>query len=161
MAESLHFKELLHILNDYKVEYLIVGGYAVMKYTEPRYTKDLDLWIRNSSQNSMRLYHALAKFGAPVTHDGLTHETFTKDRVVYQIGVAPVRVDITTHIDGIEFDAAWQNRVKSTIFGVPVHFIALNDLIVNKQAAGRTGDLEDLKDLRQEAKRSRSPDSSP
>ena len=153
MAESPHYNELLHTLNDFEVEYLIVGGYAVMKYTEPRYTKDLDVWVHNSPRNSARLYHALAKFGAPLRHDGVTPETFTKDTVVYQIGVAPVRIDISTHIDGVTFDAAWQNRVQGSIFGVPVHFISLSDLITNKQSTGRSTDLEHVKDLEREAKK--------
>ena len=109
--ESPHYRELLHTLNVFEVEYLIVGGYAVMKYTEPRYTKDLDVWVGNSPRNSVRLYDALAKFGAPLKHDGVTPETFTKDKIVYQIGVAPVRIDISTHIDGVTFDTAWKNRV--------------------------------------------------
>jgi hypothetical protein len=79
MAESPHYKELLRLLDECQVEYLIVGGYAVMKYTEPRYTKDQDIWIRNSPENSRRLFQALAKFGAPLNHDGITPETFTKD----------------------------------------------------------------------------------
>src|SRR3954451_12627977 len=107
MAGSPHYKELLHILNEHEVEYLIVGGYAVMKYTEPRFTKDLDVWVHNSSANSVRLYHALANFGAPLQHDGVTAETFTKEKIVYQIGVAPVRIDISTYIDGVTFDIAW------------------------------------------------------
>jgi len=152
MEENPHYKELLRTLNDYEVEYLIVGGYAVMKYTEPRYTKDLDVWVRNSPANSERVYRALAEFGAPLGQDGLTTETFTKDSVVYQIGVAPVRIDISTHIDGVTFDAAWGNRVASTFFGLPVHFISLSDLIANKEAAGRDNDLEHLRHLR--AKRS-------
>jgi len=153
MAESPHYKELLHTLNEFEVEYLIVGGYAVMKYTEPRYTKDLDVWVHNSPRNSIRLYHALAGFGAPLAHDGVTPETFTKDHIVYQIGVAPVRIDISTHIDGVTFDTAWQNRVQDSIFGVPVHFISLSDLITNKQATGRSTDLEHVKDLEREAKK--------
>ena len=153
MAGSPHYSELLRTLNDFEVEYLIVGGYAVMKYTEPRYTKDLDVWIGNSSQNSARVYRALARFGAPLGSDGVTAETFTNDAVIYQIGVAPVRIDISTHIDGVAFGAAWQNRVPSSIFGVPVHFISLNDLIINKQAAGRTSDLVHLKDLERELKK--------
>ena len=153
MAESPHYNELLRTLNELEVEYLVVGGYAVMKYTEPRYTKDLDVWVRNSPRNSTRLYHALAKFGAPLRHDGVTPETFTKDSVVYQIGVAPVRIDISTHIDGVTFDAAWQNRVQGSIFGVPVHFISLSDLIDNKRSTGRTTDLEHVKDLEREARK--------
>src|SRR5579864_2777978 len=111
MAENPHFRELLQLLNDFEVEYLVVGGYAVMKYTEPRYTKDLDVWVHSSAQNSARLIQALAKFGAPLKPDGVTPETFTGRKVVYQIGVAPVRVDILTHIDGVEFSGAWRNRV--------------------------------------------------
>src|SRR5436305_14972922 len=110
MAESPHYKEMLRILNERGVEYLIVGGYAVMKFTEPRYTKDLDLWVDNSPQNSVRLYNALAKFGAPLQNDGVTEDTFTQERVVYQIGVAPVRIDISTHVDGVTFARAWKNR---------------------------------------------------
>ena len=70
MAENPHYKELLQLLNEFEVEYLIVGGYAVMKYGEPRYTKDLDVWVRNSAQNSIRVVAALKQFGAPLDHDG-------------------------------------------------------------------------------------------
>ena len=87
MAESPHYRELLRTLNEFEVEYLVVGGYAVMKYTEPRYTNDLDLWVDNSRRNSVRLYDALAKFGAPLHKDGVTPETFTKESIEYQIGV--------------------------------------------------------------------------
>ena len=153
MAESPHYKELLQALNEYEVEYLIVGGYAVMKYTEPRYTKDLDVWIRNSIENSTRVFHALAKFGAPLKHDGITAETFTKESLVYQIGVAPVRIDILTRITGIQFADAWQRRVESTFFGVPVQFISLDDLIANKQAVGRSTDLEHLEHMKKEKAR--------
>jgi len=78
MAENPHYKELLQLLNEFEVEYLIVGGFAVMKYGEPRYTKDLGLWVGNSAQNSRRLVEALKKFGAPLDHDGITPETFTE-----------------------------------------------------------------------------------
>jgi hypothetical protein len=123
---------------------LIVGGFAVMKYGEPRYTKDLDLWIHSSRQNSLRVIGALKKFGAPLEHDGINPETFTGKQVVYQIGIAPVRIDILTEITGVEFPAAWRKRVASTFFGVPVHFISLDDLVANKQALGRSSDLKDL-----------------
>jgi predicted nucleotidyltransferase len=80
-------------------------------------------------------------------------ETFTKDKIVYQIGVAPVRIDISTHIDGITFETAWRNRVPDSIYGVPVHFISLSDLITNKQSTGRGTDLEHVKDLEREVKK--------
>ena len=75
MAESPHYKELLQLLNESQVEYLIVGGFAVMKYGEPRYTKDLDVWVHNSQQNSLRVVEALKKFGAPLEHDGINPGT--------------------------------------------------------------------------------------
>src|SRR5882724_5389749 len=135
----------LQLLNEFQVKYLIVGGFAVMKYGEPRYTKDLDVWVHNSPQNSVRVVEALRKFGAPLEHDGIKAETFSEKQVVYQIGIAPVRIDILTEITGVEFPDAWRKRVASTFFGVPVHFISLDDLIANKQALGRSSDLKDLK----------------
>ena len=145
MAENPHYRELLQIFNAFEVEYLIVGGFAVMKYGEPRYTKDLDVWVHNSPQNSLRVVGALKQFGAPLEHDGITAETFTDKQVVYQIGIAPVRIDILTEITGVEFPDAWRRRVASTFFGVPVHFISVDDLVTNKQALGRSSDLKDLK----------------
>jgi len=145
MAENPDYKELLQLLNESQVDYLIVGGFAVMKYGEPRFTKDLDVWVHNSARNSHRLVEALTKFGAPLEHDGITPETFTDKEIVYQIGIAPVRIDILTQITGVEFPDAWGKRVSSTFFGVPVHFISRSDLEVNKRALGRASDLEDLK----------------
>jgi hypothetical protein len=144
MAESPNFKELLRAFNERKVEYLIVGGYAVMKYSEPRFTKDLDVWIRNSPENAAKVYEALAEFGAPLQKDGLVPEDFTNEDLTYQIGVAPVRIDILTRISGIQFAEAWQNRVAGAFFDLPVHFISLSDLITNKKTAGRSSDLEQL-----------------
>lgn len=155
MAESPHYKELLHIFNERGVEYLVVGGYAVMKYTEPRYTKDLDVWVRNSPNNAQQVFEALARFGAPVHRDGITPETFRRGEIVYQIGVAPVRIDISTHIDGVQFATAWRKRVRGRIFGVSVNFISLLDLIKNKRAMGRRLDIEDLEHLARPDKRSR------
>jgi len=145
MAENPDYKELLQLLNEFKVDYLIVGGYAVMKYSEPRYTKDLDVWVHNSVPNSLRLVKALKKFGAPLEQDEITAETFAEKQIVYQIGIAPVRIDILTQITGVEFPDAWTNRVPSTFFGVPAHFISQADLETNKRALGRASDLEDLK----------------
>ena len=145
MAENPDYKELLQLLNDFDVQYLIVGGFAVMKYGEPRYTKDLDIWVNNSEANSRRLFEALTKFGAPLEHDGITAGTFSEKLVVYQIGIAPVRIDILTSITGVDFTDAWKNRVSSTFFRVPVFFISQPDLETNKRSLGRASDLEDLK----------------
>jgi predicted nucleotidyltransferase len=144
MAESPDLKELLRAFNEKEIEYLLVGGHAVMKYTEPRFTKDLDVWIRNSPENAAKVYEALAEFGAPLEKDGLVPADFAATDMTYQIGVAPVRIDILTHITGVRFDEAWPNREGSIFLGVPVHFISLRDLIVNKTAVGRSSDLEQL-----------------
>jgi predicted nucleotidyltransferase len=138
-------QEPLRLLNEFDVEYLIVGGLAVMKYGEPRYTKDLDVWVDNSPENSARVVAALRKFGAPIEHDHITVETFTNKQIVYQIGVAPLRIDILTQLTGVAFPQAWKSKVSSTFFGVPVNFISLDDLIANKQALGRTSDANDLR----------------
>lgn len=129
------------------MEYLIVGGYAVMRYSEPRYTKDLDIWVASSEENSGRVFRALGRFGAPLASDGVTPETFAHEGVVYQIGIAPVRIDILTQISGLRFPEAWQNRVEDVVFGIPVNFISLDDLIANKRAAGRSSDLEHLEQI--------------
>jgi hypothetical protein len=127
-----------------------------MKYTEPRYTKDLDAWVDNSPPNAARLFRALAKFGAPLANDGITPETFAQAGIVYQIGVAPVRIDILTQVTGVQFATAWLSRSASAIFGVPAHFISLDHLIANKQAAGRSTDLDQLESLQARAKQDKS-----
>jgi predicted nucleotidyltransferase len=147
MAESPHFKQLLQLLNELKVLYLIVGGYAVMKYSEPRYTKDLGIWIEASTENSARVFEALQKFGAPLESDGISAQTFTDAEITYQIGIAPLRIDILTKITGIDFPLAWNDRIEGSIFGAPVHFISLDHLIANKRAVGRSSDLEQLKQI--------------
>ncbi len=141
---------------------LLAGGRFILqqpfaiqarKYGEPRYTKDLDLWVYNSPQNSLRVVGALKKFGAPLEHDGVTAETFTKKQVVYQIGIAPVLIDILTEITGVEFPDAWRKRVASTFFGGPLYFISLDDLVANKKALGRSNDVKDLQRTLSSAKR--------
>jgi predicted nucleotidyltransferase len=148
MAENPHFRELLQRLNEIEVRYLIVGGYAVMKYTEPRFTKDLDIWVDNSAENSARVFKALKSFGAPLELDKIIPDTFMKDGLTYQIGIAPVRIDVLTSITGIGFKEAWVDRVEGSIFGVPVSFISLAQLIANKEATARSSDLEQLRQIR-------------
>src|SRR5437879_11830815 len=103
MAENPHYRELLQLLNEFEVEYLIVGGFAVMKYGEPRYTKDLDLWVHNSPENSVRVIAAVKKFGAPLEHDGITAGTFTGSTVAKRIGIRAVLGDILPETKGGEF----------------------------------------------------------
>ena len=134
----------MRLLNASGVRYLIVGAYAVIYYTEPRFTRDLDLWIDRTPENAGRTFQALAEFGAPV--EGMQSVLEQPDMVV-QIGVEPVRIDIMTGLTGLEFEAAWQNSVPDTWDGVPVRFLSKADLIRSKQAAGRTKDRLDLEEL--------------
>ena len=140
------YKELLEVLNEFGVRYLIVGGHAVMKYTEPRLTKDLDLWIATDPDNADRVFRALAQFGAPL--QGYSPADFTKERSWFQIGVAPVRVDILMSIPGVTFESAWDRRVQDHFLEVPASFISREDLIAAKEAAGRAQDKRDLRRLR-------------
>lgn len=150
MAENPHFRELLQLLNDFEVRYMVVGGYAVMKYTEPRYTKNLDLWVENSPENTLSLFGALKQFGAPLESDNITPETFTHSGITYQIGIAPIRIDVLTQITGVDFSEAWKRRVMGRMFGIPVPFISLDDLIANKSAIGRRSDLDQLRQISKE-----------
>lgn len=149
-----HFSELLQKLSDHKIEFLIVGGYAVAKYTEPYFTKDLDIWIRTTPENAEKVYLALAEFGAPLKADDVSARDFASQNITYQIGLPPLRADIITHIDGVIFQEAWERRTSGTIAGVEVNFIGLDDLIRNKEALGRSSDAEHLKLLRKQNKTS-------
>ena len=140
------FKELLKIFAETKVKYLIIGGYAVAKHAEPRYTKDLDIWIDNSSENAERVYRALKEFGAPLTD--ITVEDFTIPTLVFQIGIEPSRIDILMGLKELDFDECWKRRAISTIGEIEIHFISLDDLIFNKQLAGRPQDLRDAENLK-------------
>ena len=135
------FRELLKTFNEHAVKYLIVCGYAVMKYSEPRFTKDLDIWIEASPENGKNVFQALKTFGSPL--EGLTANDFAQDGF-YQMGRPPVRVDILMSVSGIEFKNAWTNRVETDFDGVPAYFIGLADLIENKKASGRLQDLADI-----------------
>jgi len=109
MKISSDYKDLLSIFNAAGVRYLIVGGYAVMIHTEPRYTKDLDIWIDRSAANAQVLFQALVRFGAPLKD--LQPAYFTEPVVFYQIGMEPVRIDIMTSVTGLEFESAWERRL--------------------------------------------------
>lgn len=139
------FRDLLSTFNAHEVRYLVVGGYAVMKYTEPRYTKDLDLWIEASPDNAQAVFAALRAFGAPLS--GITAGDFEAAGTIYQMGRPPVRVDILTAIDGIRFPEAWANRVATDFAGVPANVIARLDLLTNKRASGRLRDQLDVENL--------------
>lgn len=146
MLTSPDFRELLSLLEKHKVRYLVVGGYAVMKYTEPRFTKDLDLWISTDEENSKAVYAALKEFGAPLK--ALAPPDFTQEGYFYQMGNPPFRLDVMMSIPGVTFETAWANREKVQLEGLVIPFISKADLIKAKEAGGRPQDLIDVKELR-------------
>ena len=154
MLTSPDFKELLNTLEKYRVRYLVVGGYAVMKYTEPRFTKDLDLWISTDETNSKAVFSALKEFGAPLK--GLTPHDFTESGYFYQMGNPPFRLDIMMSIPGVEFETAWEHREEVMLEGLTIPFISRADLIRAKEASGRAQDLLDAENLRKAEQESKS-----
>lgn len=140
------FRDLLKMLNDYGVKYLIAGAYAVMYYSEPRFTKDIDIWIEPTSSNARKLWKALAEFGAPL--EQVTINDFCNKDLIYQIGIEPNRIDIMMDIPGVEFEKAWKSRKHSQYGDTPIFIMSLDDLIKAKERAGRDQDLLDLKQLK-------------
>ena len=151
MLTSPDFKDLLSILEKHRVRYLVVGGYAVMKYTEPRFTKDLDLWISTDEENAKAVFAALKEFGAPLK--GLTFHDFTEQEYFYQMGNPPFRLDVMMSIPGVEFEAAWPHRERVSLEGLTILFISRADLIRAKDASGRAQDLLDAENLRKAEQR--------
>ena len=147
MLTSSDFKELLNLFEKHDVRYLVVGGYAVMKYSEPRFTKDLDVWIATDSDNATSVYAALKEFGAPLAN--LMADDFTQKDYFYQIGRPPLRVDVMMSIPGVEFEEAWKNRELVRLGGVEVPFISRPDLILAKKASGRPQDKIDIEKLKE------------
>ena len=135
------FRDILSIFNEERIEYLVIGAYALAAHGNPRATKDLDLWVRCSHENAERIVAALKRFGAPVS--GLGDKDFTQPGITFQIGIAPRRIDVVTEIDGLEFEKAYPNRLYVEVDGVRVPVISRSDLLTNKRAAGRPQDLAD------------------
>jgi len=146
MSANSLFKELLRKFNEHQIKYLIVGAYAVMKYTEPRYTKDLDVWIEPSRVNAEKVFRALAEFGAPL--DSVTTEDFSNPELIFQIGIAPHRIDILMSVKGLQFAEAWARRIETRFDDVPLQIVSKADLLTAKEAMGRPQDILDAEALR-------------
>ena len=138
------YKEMLQLFNKYQVKYLVVGAYAMGNYGYSRYTLDIDLWIERSEENAKNIQKAFNDFLIPyeVSIDELNAENF-----VLQIGIEPMRIDILTDIDGVDFSEAWSRKTNNSLFGEEIHFICMNDLIKNKKATNRTKDKYDVLEL--------------
>lgn len=139
------FKELLLAFNAHDVEYLIVGAHALAAHGHVRATKDLDLWVRPDRANAQRVLHALLDFGAPL--GDLTEDDLSRQDTIFQIGMPPIRIDVITDIDGVEFAEAWPDRLETTFGGVPAFIISRHHLIKNKKTSARLQDLADVQQL--------------
>jgi sugar phosphate isomerase/epimerase len=138
------FKELLSVLNESGVKYLVFGAYAVAIHAQPRATKDLDILVQADAENAQAVFAALAEFGAPL--EGLTSADFAERGPFFHMGHPPVAVDILTDIPGVEFDTAWERRVEEIVdpaTGLKANFISREDLLAAKLMAGRPQDLAD------------------
>lgn len=140
-----NFRDMLNALNDAGAEYLIVGAYAMAAHGCPRATGDIDIWVRPERDNATAVWSALKAFGAPRSQISL--DDFTTPNVVYQIGVAPHRIDFLTSIDGVDFGLAWDNRITINVDGISVYVLGVKELLKNKVATGRTKDLLDVEIL--------------
>jgi predicted nucleotidyltransferase len=145
------FQDFISLLNQFEVEYLVVGGYALAFHGKPRHTGDLDIWINISEINAAKMVNVLQDFG--VGSLGLNQADFLKEGYVSQIGYPPLRIDILNSIDGVSFPEAYQNKNILKLNDCEIVYIGLNDLIANKKASARSQDLTDLKQLAKLAKK--------
>ena len=139
------YRDILHALSDENVRFILVGAYALAAHGYPRATMDIDIWVMPSPDNAEAVLRALRSFGAPLHN--LTKEDLEEDGTIFQIGVAPRRIDIITAATGLEFDHAYQNSVLVNIDEIDVHIPSIDDLIINKKATGRTKDIADAEAL--------------
>jgi hypothetical protein len=140
------FLDLLRALSAHDVRFLIVGAYALAIHGRPRATGDLDVWVEAVPLNASKLIAALADFGAPL--DAVSEQDFSRPGIVFQMGLAPYRIDILTEISGVTFAEAWPARIRAPFgAGVEVDYIGRDEFIRNKRATGRTKDLGDIEGL--------------
>ena len=142
------FRDLLALLNEHEVEFLIVGAYALAFHGAPRFTGDLDIFVRPAPDNAARLLDALAEFGFKFPN--LTADDFSNPNKVVQLGFPPVRIDLITSITGVSWDEAAAHKEAGDFGDVPVNYLGRDQYIANKRATGRRKDLADLEALGEE-----------
>ena len=142
------YKELLELFNAHNVDYVIVGGYALAFHGAPRFTGDIDLFVKPDAKNAQRILAALSEFGMGSLD--LSESDFTSGDNIIQIGVQPVRVDIMTSITGVGWEKAESGKVPGNYGDTEVYFIGKDDFVLNKRALGRKRDLADLEALEEE-----------
>ena len=139
------YKEFVELLNANEIEYLIVGAYAVARYGYVRATGDIDVWVNPTPENARRVVTTLQQFGLGGL--GYTENDFSELDTIVQLGVAPLRIDLLTSVDGVDFDHCYAQREIKIMDGVPIGFISLNNLLENKASTGRLEDQLDLQNL--------------
>jgi len=140
------FREFLKLLNASRVEYLLIGGYAVGYYGYSRTTLDMDIWIAVEPDNAKKMAAVMARFGFP--KGAVDEKAFLEKGKILRLGLPPVRLEILTDISGVTFANCYPRRNQVTVDGIKVSLIGLDDLIQNKTASGRYKDLDDLEHLR-------------
>jgi predicted nucleotidyltransferase len=138
------FRDMLVALSDAGAEFVVVGGHALAFHGHPRATKDFDIFVRPSDENAPRVLAALVAFGAPIRQLGIELADFARPSVVVQLGLPPVRIDLLTDIDGLDFDGALRDHDTLELEGRSVPVIGRAAFLVNKRAAGRAQDLADI-----------------
>jgi len=136
---------LLELFDEYSVEYLIVGGYALAFHGAPRFTGDIEIFVKPDADNARRILEALDEFGFKSL--GLNEEDFKYPDKVVQLGVPPVRIDLITSLSGISWGEAFSGRTEGKYGDVPVYYIGREQFIQNKKASGRKKDLADIEAL--------------
>jgi hypothetical protein len=147
------FRDLLAEFNVQSVDFLTVGAHALAAHGYVRATEELDIWVRPTLDNAKRVIQALRAFGAPL-HD-LTENDLSMPGVVFQVGVAPIRINILTAIDGVEFAEAWADRYQTKFADQAISVLSQALMIKNKRAAGRTQDLADIEKMEGKTKKSK------
>ena len=145
MGANSDYLDLFRELNEGSVRFLVVGGYAVIFHTEPRYTKDVDVWVEPSAENANRVFAALQAFGAPL--EGVRPQDFTDTHLIYQIGVEPNRIDVIMGVPGLDFAPAYERANRASYGSQPIRVLSLDDLVSSKKAAARPQDLVDVERL--------------
>jgi len=140
------YKEMLQLLLEEQVDFIIVGAYALGAHGYPRATGDIDIWVKPNNTNSRKLYKALARFGAPL--EQIEIDDFSMEGIIFQIGVIPRRIDIITKIDGVTYQEADEDKITVEVEGLMLPVISLEKLIKNKMATGREKDELDIKTLK-------------
>ena len=140
------YKEMLQLLSEEQVDFIIVGAYALGAHGYPRATGDIDIWVKPNNINSRKLYKALARFGAPL--EQIETDDFSMEGIIFQIGVIPRRIDIITKIDGVTYEEADEDKITVEVEELMLPVISLDKLIKNKMATGREKDELDIKTLK-------------